>query len=146
MNKDATLALQMDRLMRRFHSDMHPRAQKVDAAKVGPIGGMILFVISEQSPITAGEIGALLGRDKSQISRIVSLLIRKGLIEKTAQDGDARRAPLRLSDTGALQVAAFHGALVETSKSVLGPLSRDERARFSELLAKILGAQGKTDS
>ena len=146
MNKDATLALQIDRLMRRFHSDMHPRAQKVDADKVGPIGGMILFVISEQSPITAGEIGTLLGRDKSQVSRIVSLLIRKGLIEKTAPDGDARRAPLRLSDKGALQVAAFHGALVETSKSVLGPLSRDERARFSELLAKILGAQGKTDS
>ena len=138
MNKDATLALQMDRLMRRFHSDMHPRALKVDTEKVGPIAGMILFVISEQSPVTASEIAALLGRDKSQISRLISLLMRKGLVVKTTHDGDARRADLRLSEAGALQVAAFHGALVETTKSVFGDLNRDERAVFSNLLTKVL--------
>ncbi|MEL7540652.1 MAG: MarR family winged helix-turn-helix transcriptional regulator [Pseudomonadota bacterium] len=141
MNKDATLALQIDRLMRRFHSDMHPRAQKVDTEKVGPIGGMILFVISENSPVTAGEIGALIGRDKSQISRIISMLIRKGLVEKSADEADARRAKLRLSNTGELQVATFHGALVETMKNVLSDLNREERAQFSALLGKVLGAE-----
>lgn len=138
MNDKAMLALQMDRLMRRFHSEMHPRAQRVDAEKVGPIGGMILFVLSEQRAMTAGAIGDTLGRDKSQISRVVRLLIQKGLLEKTTDERDARVSRLSLSDKGALQVAAFNGALVETTKNVLAPLNADDIAQFSALLEKIL--------
>ncbi|MEL6857971.1 MAG: MarR family winged helix-turn-helix transcriptional regulator [Pseudomonadota bacterium] len=143
MNNDAKLALQIDRLMRQFHSDLHPRAQQIDAEKIGPIGGMILFVISERGPITAQEISAALGRDKSQVSRVVSLLIRKGMIDKSSDSSDARSSPLYVSDKGALQVAAFHGALVETTKSLLGQLNRDEALQFSGLLAKILDVQGE---
>lgn len=129
--------------MRRFHSDFHPRAQLIDAERVGPIGGMILFVISEQDCITAQRISEMLGRDKSQISRVISSLIRKDLIEKTAGTTDARRTPLRLSEKGALQVAAFNGALVETTKSVLERLNRDEITQFSGLLSKILDVEGE---
>lgn len=138
MNEDASLALQIDRLMRRFHSDLHPRAQAIDAEKIGPIGGMILFVISETSPTTAQAISTTLGRDKSQVSRILSLLIRKGLIDAKPHPEDARRQDLRLSDKGQLQVAAFNGALVETTKSLTGHLSKTEAKQFSDLLTKIL--------
>ena len=139
LNDEAALALQIDRLMRRFHSDLHPRALRVDHEKVGPIGGMILYVISENSPITAQDISATLGRDKSQISRIVSLLIKKGLVEKASTEGDARSFELNLSPKGALQLAAFNGAMVETTKSLLAHLDSAEIKQFSELLSKILG-------
>lgn len=132
------VALQLDRLMRRFHSDLHPRAETVDIERVGPIGGMLLFVISEQSPITAGEIAKHLGRDKSQVSRGIGLLMRKGLVDRAADSDDARRVQLCLSEAGALQVAAFHGALVETTKSLLGGLTADEQTTFSDLIGKVL--------
>lgn len=140
LDQKATLAFLMDRLLRRFHSEMHPRAQQVDAEKIGPIGGMILLVISEHSAITARSIGEALGRDKSQVSRMVSLLMQKGLVEKTLDQRDARVSQLSLTDKGALQVAAFNGALVETTRSVLEPLSPDDVAQFSALLEKILSS------
>ena len=51
---------------------------------------------------------------------------------------DARVSRLSLSDKGALQVAAFNGALVETAKNVLAPLNADDVVQFSALLEKIL--------
>ncbi|MEL6692789.1 MAG: MarR family winged helix-turn-helix transcriptional regulator [Pseudomonadota bacterium] len=139
MDYEATLALQIDRLMRRFHSDLHPRAQRIDEEKVGPIGGMILFVISESSPISAQEIAQTLGRDKSQVSRVISLLVGKGLVEKSNAATDARSSDLRLTDKGLLQVAAFNGALVESAKTTLAALDQNELRQFSSLLSKILG-------
>lgn len=141
LNDEVTLALQIDRLMRRFHSDLHPRAQAVDQEKIGPIGGMILYVICENSPTTAQEVSAVLGRDKSQVSRVVSLLIQKGLVETAAHEHDARRVTLRLSKRGELQVASFNGAMVGATKSVLGHLSQREIQQFSDLLSKILSAE-----
>ncbi|MEO1303754.1 MAG: MarR family transcriptional regulator [Pseudomonadota bacterium] len=140
LDHDAALALQIDRLMRRFHTDLHPRAQKIDAEKIGPIGGMILFVMSEQGPLTAQAIADTLSRDKSQISRVMSLLMRKGLVDRTTDREDARSATLHLSEKGKMQVAAFNGALVETAKSVLGPLSASEVQTFSGLMTKILSS------
>lgn len=138
LNDEATLALQIDRLMRRFHSDLHPRAQLVDQEKIGPIGGLILYVISEANPTSAQEVSSTLGRDKSQVSRVISLLIKKGLVESTVDKSDARSVTLRLTKQGELQVASFNGAMIETTKSVLGHLSRSEIQRFSKLLTKIL--------
>ena len=87
--------MQIDRLMRRFHSGLHPRAVRIDDEKIGPIGGMILFVIAETSPTSALAISSILGRDKAQISRVVSLLERKGMIEKSTAKADARMSELR---------------------------------------------------
>lgn len=139
MDTEATLALQIDRLMRAVHAELHPRAQRVDQERVGPIGGMILFVISETSPTTAQAIAENIGRDKSQVSRLIGLLVKKGLVEKSMKADDARSSDLRLTERGRLQVAAFNGALVETTKKTLAPLSQDEVRQFSKLLAKILG-------
>ena len=125
--------------MRRFHSGLHPRAVRIDDEKIGPIGGMILFVIAETSPTSALAISSILGRDKAQISRVVSLLERKGMIEKSTAKADARMSELRLTDKGKLQVAAFNGALVETTRQTLGHLSPEEIQQFSNLLGKILG-------
>lgn len=145
MNHDANIALQIDRLMRRFHADMHPRAVRVDQEKIGPVGGMILLAIDESSPIALQVLANRLGRDKSQISRIVQTLVRKGLVEKAAHDEDARVSELTVTEKGNLQIAGFRGALVETTRNILGPLDRDEADQFSKLLSKILNAPGEAD-
>lgn len=123
--------------MRLFHSKLHPRASAVDTQKIGPIGGMILIHLSEHAPTTAQAMAASLGRDKSQVSRIVSLLERKGLLEKSANHDDARATDLRLTEAGQLQVAAFNGALVETAKDIVSELSKGEVNEFSKLMARI---------
>lgn len=123
--------------MRLFHSKLHPLASAVDTQKIGPIGGMILIHLSEQAPTTAQAMATSLGRDKSQVSRIVSLLERKGLLEKSANRDDARATDLRLTEAGQRQVAAFNGALVEAARDILSDLSKDEVSEFSNLITRI---------
>ena len=138
----AHLALKIDRLMRRFHAELHPRATRIDTEKVGPIGGMFLLFMSENSPTTAQAIADTLGRDKAQVSRVIGLLVQKGLVTKTADEDDARRSDLCLTERGRLQVAAFNGASVEATRNTLGHLSREDIQLFSDLLSKILEAPG----
>lgn len=138
LEHDASLALKIDRLMRRFHADLHPRASRVDEEKVGPIGGMFLLYLSENEPTTAQGISEALGRDKAQVSRVLGLLVQKGLVSKSQDDEDARSSRLNLTERGRLQVAAFNGALVEATRSTLSPLDPEDTKRFSELLSKIL--------
>ena len=47
MTSSIELALQIDRLMRRIHAELHPRANDFDHEGVGPIGGMLLLTIGE---------------------------------------------------------------------------------------------------
>ncbi|MDJ0920187.1 MAG: MarR family transcriptional regulator [Henriciella sp.] len=138
MDHEATLALQLDRLMRRFQAELHPRAVEIDAAKVGPIGGMMLIAIGERGAISSQALAAALGRDKSQISRVVSLLIQKQLVEKRAHAEDGRVSDLVLTERGELQVAGFNGALKEATRQTLSALSRDEMEQFSAMLSKVL--------
>lgn len=142
LEDQAHLALKIDRLMRRFHAELHPRATRIDTEKVGPIGGMFLLFMSENSPTTAQEIADTLGRDKAQVSRVIGLLVQKGLVTKAADEDDARRSDLSLTERGRLQVAAFNGASVEATRNTLGHLSREDIQLFSDLLSKILEAPG----
>lgn len=50
--------------------------------------------------ITASQLVELCGRDKADVSRAVTLLEGKGLIEKTAIGKSAYRAPLKLTAAG----------------------------------------------
>ena len=140
LEHDASLALKIDRLMRRFHADLHPRASRIDSEKVGPIGGMFLLYISENVSTTAQDISSALGRDKAQVSRVLGLLAQKGLVAKSQSEEDGRSSQLRLTESGQLQVAAFNGALMEATRSTLGHLTPEDKQSFSELLSKILEA------
>ena len=144
MDDTAALAVMIDRLMRRIHSDVHPRASAVDAERLGPIGGMVLMAIVEREPVSVQTLVDVTGRDKSQMSRMVQMLERKALIVRHQDPNDQRVSLLRSTEAGRDQVALFHGVLVSVVGRLLEPLDPKERRQLSDSIARILSGAGDT--
>ena len=59
-----------------------------------------LVVIASSPDIRVGALGALLGAQQSATSRLVSRLVRRGLVSAQADPADRRATTLRLSPAG----------------------------------------------
>ncbi len=138
MHSFSDLALQVDRLLRRINADLHPKAQQFDHEKVGPIGGMLLLAIGESQPINLQTLVSRMGRDKSQITRLVQSLERKGLILRQRSETDGRESLLCLSPKGHAQLASIQSALTDVIKHIFEPLTETETRQFSDLLERLL--------
>ncbi|MEM9168278.1 MAG: MarR family transcriptional regulator [Pseudomonadota bacterium] len=132
------LAMHLDRLMRRIHADLRPKAMRVDDANVGPLGGMILMTIEENAPVTVQELARRLARDKGQMTRFVQSLERKSLLVRMENPDDRRVTLIELTQAGEALVAAFRAALAEVVNAMLVDVSRSERAQLLKTLQKLL--------
>ncbi len=132
------LALQIDRLMRLIHADIHPQAECFDTENVGPLGGMVLLTIAESEPIPIQSVVRRLGRDKSQMSRLINTLERKELLIKQPSPDDARVTLLKLAPRGQDQLQRIQTVLSSVIGNLFAPLSEKERTQFTALLTKVL--------
>ncbi len=135
-----TLALKIDRLMRRIHAELQPRASEFDQHRIGPLGGMLLLTLGEREPVDIQSVVDALGRDKSQISRLIQRFERLGLLTRKRSDQDGRVSVLRLTRQGREQLERIQEALAEVVDGIFHGLSREERAAFSKLLEQVLAA------
>lgn len=138
-----SLAIHIDRLMRRIHADLRPKAMRVDEAKIGPLGGMALMTIEDNAPIAIHDLARLLARDKGQVTRFVQTLERKGLVSRTLDAEDGRVSRLALTARGGSQVAAFRAALAEVVEDMLIDIAADEKTQLLKTLQKLLAAPGQ---
>jgi DNA-binding MarR family transcriptional regulator/ribosomal protein S18 acetylase RimI-like enzyme len=60
----------------------------------------LIHEIGAGAPVTARSLGQYLGIDEAQLSRMVARLTREGIVERTADAGDARRVLLSLTAEG----------------------------------------------
>lgn len=139
MSSFAELAIQIDRLMRMINADLQPRTQQFDYEKVGPIGGMLLLAIGEAEPITLQDVIMKMGRDKSQITRLVQSLERKKLIKKEKSNLDGRELILCLTSNGRHQLESIQSELAKIVERIFEPLSERETSLFSEILEQLVG-------
>lgn len=136
---DATLlALNIDRLMRRIHAELHPRAADFDHHQVGPLGGMLLLTVGEHGSIDIQSVVDLLGRDKSQISRLIQRFERKGLLTREKSATDARVSVLSLTKLGKEQVESIKDVLTVIVDGLFNALPAGEKATFAKTLERVL--------
>ena len=83
----------------------------------------VMAALGRFAPLTASEVGQRIVMDKVAVSRAVSGLMKRGLVERAADPADRRRASLRLSAKG----LAMHGRIV--------PLALKYQADLYEALA-----------
>lgn len=133
----ATLALNIDRLMRRIHAEIHPKAADFDQHNVGPLGGMLLLTIADHEPVDMRTVCDVLGRDKSQVSRLIKRIEGQGLIAREKSTSDGRATRLTLTAVGRHQLEDIQAALTSTIGDILGPLSAAEKKEFGRVLAKV---------
>jgi DNA-binding MarR family transcriptional regulator len=135
---ESEIALLVDRFMRRIHAGVHPRAQKFDTDRVGPGGGMILLTLADIEPAPIHKLVRELARDKSQMTRAIQGLERKGLVERQPCCEDARVCLLNLTRRGVEVVKGFQEIMATSVNEVLASCTPAERETLKRILTKAM--------
>ncbi len=134
---DTEIARSLDRLMRRIHAGLNATASEFDTHDVGPAGGILLLTLAELEPTQSKTLVDAMQRDKSQLTRSLNVLERKGLIERTDDPADGRATLLALTKDGQEVTRRLTEAVADVLDGLLAPLSDAERQRFKDILAKL---------
>jgi len=97
----------------------------------------LLGAMSE--PLSLNHLAHAAGIHKSQMSRVVSGLARKGLVHRAADAADARGVRLTLSKAGHRVYEGLIRAAAERDAAFRHCLSREEHKVFDRALAKLAG-------
>ena len=96
-----------------------------------------LALLGAHSPQSLNELASAAALDKSQMSRVVSGLIGRGLVSRAADKRDGRGIRLALTKAGTSVHLGLMRAATERNDAFLGRLSKSERACLAQALAKI---------
>lgn len=97
----------------------------------------LLTVIARFAPISPGELVARTASDSPKVARGVSLLLNDGLIRRTPDPNDGRRAVLTVTPKGAQVFAGIDGFSQRTEDRVTAALTPAERRQLEILLDKL---------
>ena len=131
------IAKNMDRLMRRIDAAIHKRAVVLDTDKVGQLGGLVLLAIAELHPVTMQDLVRHVGRDKSQMTRLVQMMEMKGVIARTPSPKDGRVTLLHPTEKGCAFVRTIRALMSEEIAEVLAPLPAKDRAALERILRDL---------
>jgi DNA-binding MarR family transcriptional regulator len=99
----------------------------------------VLQLVRSTPGITFTTLSALTKFDRSLTSRILSSLIKAGLIERTNSPEDARVFTLRITAKGKALCDKADPLTVELEALMLKPLRDDERAAFLATIDRVKG-------
>jgi DNA-binding MarR family transcriptional regulator len=97
----------------------------------------VMAALGRFAPLTASEVGQRIVMDKVAVSRAVARLMERGLVERTADRTDRRRAPLRLSARGRGIHARIVPLALEYEARLYEVLSAEERRQFDALSNRL---------
>ena len=87
--------------------------------------------------ITAAKLGELCCKNKADVSRMVSIMEKKGLVRKESTGGNMYRALLKLTDEGKLAARAVQERAALAVELAGAGLSDEKRAIFYDALELI---------
>ena len=97
----------------------------------------VLFEIANRDDLSASDLSRELGLDPGYLSRILAGLERRGLIEKTHSESDARLRLLALTPEGRYAFFLLDARSREEVAEMLGELSEEEQRRLLEAMRTI---------
>jgi DNA-binding MarR family transcriptional regulator len=96
-----------------------------------------MAVLGEYSGISADEISAKTQIEKSLISRAISKLLKRKLIERSLSVEDKRRSEISLSETGYAVYSEIVPVSLDYEQSLLAALSEHEQVLLSDLIDRL---------
>lgn len=136
LNRFAKFSLMISEIDRCWHKLAAEEMAKYELNSPHAVYLNTLYDASEEG-ITAAQLGELCGKNKADVSRMVAILEKKGLVKKVAVGNNLYRAKLILTAEG--RQAAEHvrkRAAVAVELAGSG-LSKEEREIFYKVLEKI---------
>lgn len=105
--------------------------------ELGVTEARIIAVVGQDGPVSIRQITDKTRIDKGWISRSVTSLLKRELLTKQADQSDARKVQLRLTEEGIYIYKELMSAAIERNESLFDVLSPGERVMFMELLARL---------
>ena len=102
----------------------------------------LLRLISREPGQSQQAVASRLGTPPSRLVALVDGLEQRGLIERRRNPGDRRNYALHLTAAGEQAMAALSQVASDHEQAISAPLTQAERARLSQLLAKLAAAHG----
>lgn len=118
----------------------------VDAAAAEALGInrtdlAILGEIFERGTMSAGQAAEAIAMSASATTTAIQRLVRTGLVSRTEDPSDRRRARLELTPVGQERIARIYGPLAEDGRAVLVHLSPNELAVIDQFLSAGIDRQ-----
>lgn len=99
---------------------------------------LTLIVLDKHPDLSQQQLAGLVFKDKASLTRIIELLVQKGLLSRAIHPTDRRKFDLHLTAQGQLTLGQLAGTIERNQQTALAGLSEDELARFDATLQKII--------
>jgi DNA-binding MarR family transcriptional regulator len=98
----------------------------------------LLAALAESGPASQADLSRGTTIDRSDMTATVNELVDRGLVERTADEGDRRRNVVTLTPAGRRQLDKLDRVVGKVQDDLLAPLSADERRRLVDLLTRVV--------
>ncbi len=98
----------------------------------------VMAALGRFAPLTASDVGQRIVMDKVAVSRAVAGLLKRGLVERSTDRRDRRRASLRLSARGRAMHARIVPLALGYEERLNQTLSPEERRTFDVLSDRLM--------
>lgn len=137
MDVNRRLAQELDRVVRKIDAHMHKRMPQKDTARIGPMGALLLMQLEASQPCSIQTLANAMGRDNSQLTRLIRDLEQKGVLARKPHETDKRISLLHLTDGGQEFLSGAKDTLTEVVEMVAEPLGMEERRMLVDILDKL---------
>ena len=91
-------------------------------------------------PVTVGMVGERLAIDPSRASRVVTVALEAGVVERVVSPSDGRRIGLALTDAGRALERTVRAHRAAWMAAAMDGWPADDRRRFAELFTRFVDA------
>ena len=116
-------------------------AQQMHPEGISPVEFSLLKACMERRESTATDLAEVLPVDASRISRIVTGLVKKGLLIRRRLRNDRRIVMLRLSEQGRELTSLLDGRLAAYDARLIENIGEEDLSTFRSVILKILANQ-----
>jgi len=102
----------------------------------------LLAAIDELGAASQADLGRSANLDRSDVTAALTELEARGLVERAVDPGHKRRKIVTLTPAGGEQLLALDLIVDRVQEDFLAPLTTVQRRQFTELLGRLLPADG----
>lgn len=137
----ALVTMRRDQQARRLQRGIGPRGHAPGRGPDRSLGGAARFRMLdalEAGPRTVSEVAAATGVDQPRASRLVADAAERGLVRRSTDPQDARRAVVELTPAGRAFLHSAHASRRDAVETALAGFSSAEREEFALLLDRFV--------
>lgn len=119
-----------------FRSQLHQTIRQ-EGEGLAPMETKVLMFFARRPGSTASDLVEHSGRDKAQVTRLVQLLVDRGLLLREPDPADRRQQRISPTAEGTALQRVLHRQRQRLGQAMVKGLSSDELAQLSGLLGRL---------